>query len=148
MVRIFNHRMEQIAFHVKHEPGRFSTQCKHIAERKRSGIEKGAVYQLNKARLIGSETGRWAEQMIHQRGIEGDRVLMGLLHLAHRHSSESIEQACALAASHGAYRLRTIRELLKRQGDKQERFEFLDEHPIIRPLTEYGELVHTAFGKE
>jgi hypothetical protein len=73
---------------------------------------------------------------------------MGLLNLAHRHSSESIEQACAIAASHGAYRLRTIRELLKRQGDKQERFEFLDEHPIIRSLTDYGELVHTAFGKE
>jgi len=148
VVRIFNRRMEQIAFHVKHEPGRFSTQAQHIAERKRSGIEKGAVYQLNKARLIGLETGRWSEQMIHQRGIEGVRVLMGLLNLAHRHSSESIEDACALAASHGAYRLRTIRELLKRQGGKQERFEFLDEHPIIRPLTDYGELVHTAFGKE
>jgi transposase len=148
VVRIFNHRMEQIAFHVKHEPGRFSTQSQHIAERKRSGIEKGAVYQLNKARLIGLETGRWAEQMIHQRGIEGVRVLMGLLNLAHRHSSESIEGACALAASHGAYRLRTIRELLKRQGGKQERFEFLDEHPIIRPLTDYGKLVHTSFGKE
>ena len=79
VVRIFNRRWEQIAFHVKHEPGRFSTQSKHIAERKRSGIEKGAVYQLGKARLIGLETGRWAEQMIHQRGIEGVRVLMGLL---------------------------------------------------------------------
>ncbi len=148
VVRIFNRRMEQIAFHVKHEPGRFSTQSEHIAERKRSGIEKGAVYQLEKARLIGLETGRWAEQMIHQRGIEGVRVLMGLLNLAHRHSSGSIEEACALAASHGAYRLRTIRELLKRRGDRQEQFEFLDEHPIIRPLTDYGKLVHTAFGKE
>jgi len=148
VVRIFNRRMEQIAFHVKHEPGRFSTQSQHIAAKKRSGIEKGAVYQLEKASLIGLETGRWAGQMIHQRGIEGVRVLMGLLNLAHRHSSESIEEACALAASHGAYRLRTIRELLKRQGDKQERFEFLDEHPIVRPLTDYGELVHTAFCKE
>jgi hypothetical protein len=89
-----------------------------------------------------------AEQMIHQRGIEGVRVLMGLLHLAHRHSSESIEEACALAASHGAYRLRTIRELLKRRGGKQERFEFLDEHAIIRPLTDYGKLVQRSFGKE
>ncbi|MFV1968452.1 MAG: IS21 family transposase [Pirellulaceae bacterium] len=148
VVRIFNHRMEQIAFHVKHEPGRFSTQPQHIDAKKRSGIEKGATYQLGKARLIGLETGRWSEQMIHQRGIEGVRVLMGLLNLAHRHPSESIEQACALAASHGAYRLRTIRELLKRQGDKQERFEFLDEHPIIRPLKHYGELVHSAFDKE
>ena len=148
VVRIFNRRMEQVAIHVKHEAGRFSTQSSHIAPQKRSGIEKGATYLLNKAGLIGLETGRWAEQMIHQRGIEGVRVLMGLLNLAHRHSSESIDQACAIAASHGAYRLRTIRELLKRQGDQQERFEFLDRHPIIRSLTDYGELVHAAFSKE
>jgi len=148
VVRIFNGRMEQVAFHVKHEPGRFSTQSQHIPAQKRGGIEKGVVYQLGKARLIGLETGRWAEQMIHQRGIEGVRVLMGLLNLAHRHSSESIETACEVASSHGAYRLRTIRELLKRGGDKQELFEFLDEHPIIRPLTDYGKLVHTAFSKE
>jgi DNA replication protein DnaC len=44
--------------------------------------------------------------------------------------------------------LRTIRELIKRQGDRQERFEFIDEHPIIRSLSDYGELVHTALTKE
>ncbi len=148
VVRVFNCRMEQIAVHVKHEPGRFSTLSPHIAPQKRSGIEKGATHLLGKASLIGLETGRWSEQMIHQRGVEGVRVLMGLLNLAHRHSRESIEQACAVAASHGAYRLRTIRELLKRQGDTQERFEFLDKHPIIRSLSDYGELIHTAFGKE
>lgn len=148
VVRIFNHRMEQIGFHVKHEPGRFSTQSRHIVPEKRGGIEKGTAYLLNKARLIGMATGRWAEQMIRQRGIEGVRVLMGLLNLAHRHKSESIEQACELASTHGAYRLRTIRELIKRQGDRQEPFEFLDEHPIIRSLTDYGQLVRTAFHEE
>jgi hypothetical protein len=86
--------------------------------------------------------------MVHQRGIEGVRVLMGLFSLAKRHPAEQIEQACELASTHGAYRLRTIRELIKRQGDRQERFEFIDEHPIIRSLSDYGELVHTAFAKE
>ena len=148
VVRIFNHRMEQIGFHVKHEQGRFSTRTRHIAPEKRGVIEKGTVYLLNKANLIGTATGRWAEQMIRQRGIEGVRVLMGLLNLANRHPGESIEQACELASTHGAYRLRTIRELIKRQGDRQEQFEFLDEHPIIRSLTDYGELVRTAFNEE
>jgi transposase len=148
VVRVFNHRMEQIAFHVKHEPGRFSTQDRHIHQRKRSGVEKGAAYLLNKTSLIGTATSRWAEQMIHQRGVEGVRVLMGLLNLAHRHQSEAIEEACAIASTHGAYRLRTIRELLKRGGNRQGQFEFLQEHPIIRSMADYGELVHTAFGKE
>jgi len=148
MVRLFNHRMEQIAFHVKHEPGRFSTQSRHIAPQKRSGIEKGAVYLLGKASLIGERTGQWARQMVHQRGIEGVRVLMGLLSLAHRHPSDSIEQACEIATTHGAYRLRTIRGLIERRADKQDRFVFLEEHPIIRSLADYGELVGTAFNKE
>ena len=145
VVRIFNHRMEQICIHVKHEPGRFSTQSRHIAPEKRGGIEKGTAYLLNQAGLIGVATGRWAEQMIQQRGIEGVRVLLGLLNLAQRHPGESIEQACEIAATHGAYRLRTIRELIKRQGDRQAQFEFLDEHPIIRSLTDYGDLVQAAF---
>jgi len=148
VVRIFNGRFEQIAIHTKHEPGLFSTTDRHIPQQKRSGIERGATYLLRQADLIGAHTGAWAAQMVHQRGIEGVRVLTGLLSLAQRHPADCIEQACALASTHGAYRLRTVRELIKRQGDRQERFEFIDEHPIIRSLSDYGELVHTAFTKE
>lgn len=59
--------------------------------------------------------------------------------------SEQIEQACEIALTHGAYRLRTIRRLIKRQRQRQEQFEFIEEHPIIRSLTDYGVLVYTAF---
>ena len=83
--------------------------------------------------------------MVGQRGIEGVRVLMGLLNLAQRYASQQIKQACQIALTHGAYRLRTIRQLLKRQGDRQEQFDFIQEHPIIRSLSDYGELVHVAF---
>ncbi len=148
VVRVFNQRFEQVAMHVKHEPGRFSTQNSHIPKEKRSGIERGATRLLNQASLIGPQSGRWAEQMVQQRGVQGVRVLMGLLNLANRHPYDRIEQACEIALTHGAYRLRTIRELIKRQGDKQEQFEFIDEHPIIRSLSDYGDLVHTSFMKE
>jgi len=148
VVRIFNHRMELIAFHAKHEPGRFSTQAPHIAPQKRGGMEKGAAYLLQKANRIGDQTSQWAQQVVHQRGIEGVRVLLGLLSLAQRHSSDSIEQACEIATTHGAYRLRTIRELIQRQQGKQDRFAFIEEHPIIRSMADYGELVSSSFGKE
>lgn len=144
VVRIFNVRFEQICIHARHEPGRFSTQDRHIPHEKRSGIERGATWLLDKASLIGPQAGRWAEQMLQQRGIEGVRVLMGLLSLAKRHRSEQIEQACEIALTHGAYRLRTIRKLIKRQGQCQQQFEFIEEHPIIRSLSDYGELVYTA----
>jgi len=145
LVRIFNSRMEQLAVHVRQEPGRFSTQDQHIASQKRSGVERGAVYLLSRARLIGEQTTRWGEAMIQARGIEGVRVLQGLLSLTHRHKAEAIERACEVAFSHGAYRLRTIRQLLKRDAPEQETFDFLDEHPIIRPLSDYGKLVSTSF---
>ena len=41
LVRIFNHRLEQIAVHARHEPGRFSTHGQHIAAEKISGVERG-----------------------------------------------------------------------------------------------------------
>jgi len=148
VVRIFNARFEQICIHARQEPGRFSTQDRHIHDHKRSGIERGTAYHLGKARLVGPHTGRWAEQMILQRGIEGVRPLMGLLSLARRHPAGAIEQACETACRHGAYRLRTVRQLIQRQGDRQEWFAFLDEHPIIRSMAEYGRLVHTAFEEQ
>lgn len=144
VVRLFNDRFEQIAIHARHAHGRFSTQDRHIDPKKRSGVERGAAWLLSKASLMGEQTGRWAEQMIQQRGIEGIRVLQGLLSLASRHSQGAIEQACAIACTHGMYRLRTVRELIKRQAATQEQFEFIEEHPIIRSLGEYGQLVRSA----
>ncbi len=155
VVRIFDSRMRQIAIHAKREPGRFSTQDRHIASEKISNVERGAGWSLHRAKLIGPETGCWAEAMLQNRGIEGVRVLVGLLSLANRHESERIEHACRLAHSHGSYRLRIIRELLKRDitnadtsggaSGGQEQFEFIAEHEIIRSLSDYQRLVTSSF---
>jgi hypothetical protein len=67
------------------------------------------------------------------------------LSLASRHSTWAVEQACEIALGYAAYHLRTIRALVKRQGPKQETMRFISEHPMIRPLSEYGQFVHDAF---
>jgi transposase/transposase-like protein len=148
IVRIFNNRFEQIALHVKHEPGRFSTQGQHLAAEKISTIERGATWLLTQVRRLGPQSSRWAEGVIKVRGIEGVRVLQGLLSLAKRHPCAALEKACEIAASHGSYRLRTIRELLQHQDGKQEQFAFMQEHSIIRSLADYAQLVHQSFHKE
>jgi transposase len=145
-VHLSNTRFEVITVHVQQEPGRFSTLEAHVHPRKRSGVERGAAWLLSKASAVGPRTQRWAEQMIHQRGIQGVRILQGLLSLAGRHPADAIERACEIAARHGAYRLRTLRQLMDRQGDRQEQFEFLDEHPIIRPVSEYAQIVRQSLG--
>ena len=148
LVRIFNERMEPITTHVQREPGRFSTQQAHIAAEKISGVERGAAWLLGQTQRIGAQAARWSEAVIQTRGIEGVRVLQGLLHLAGRHPSDQLEKACDIALSYGSYRLRTIRTLLKREAPRQQSFAFVDEHPIIRGLSEYGRLVHDAFQRE
>lgn len=148
-VRIFNHRWEQLAMHVRSEPGRFNTRGEHLVKEKISGIEKGANYLLHKVRLIGAQAHQWAQAMLTTRGIEGVRVLQGLLSLSKRHSSETLEKACQSALSHGCFRLRTIRALLKRSDvPDQTTLPFLDEHPIIRPLSDYAAVIQQAIHRQ
>jgi transposase len=148
LVRIFNHRFEQVALHVRHEQGRFSTQAEHLAPEKINRIERGAAYLLNRVAWIGPQSRQWSEAMLHARGIEGTRVLQGLLSLTRKHDAEALEKACEIALSHGAFRLRTIRRLLDRKAEKQQPLPFLDEHPIIRPMDDYGRVVAAAMRRQ
>ncbi|HEY2139639.1 MAG TPA: IS21 family transposase [Chthoniobacterales bacterium] len=148
LVRIFNHRWEQVALHLRHEPGRFSTLGEHLAPEKISGLERGVVYLLKKVSWIGPQTHQWAQAMLTARGIEGTRVLQGLLSLSNKHSPESLEKACEIALSHGAYRLKTLRQLLDRQATPQMPLPFLEEHPIIRPLDDYAQVVARAIHRQ
>jgi transposase len=139
LVRIFNGRWEQLALHARAEPGRFRTADSHIPKEKVSAVERGADALLRQVATIGPHTRQWSEAMTQARGVEGVRVLVGLKALAAKHDHRDLEEACRKALAHGAYRLRTIRELIKRQTPTtQQQFDFLDEHPVIRPLSDYS----------
>jgi hypothetical protein len=149
VVRLFDQQLQrQIAIHVQREPGRFATDARHIVPEKRGGIERGTAWWLRKAHGIGPHAGRWAEQVLRQRGIHGVRVLIGLVSLTHRHPAAAVERACEVARSHGCQRLRDVRNLLKRAAPPaQAQFEFVAQHPLIRPLSDYSELIQVAFDK-
>ena len=144
LVRILNSRFEQIALHARHEAGKFRTANEHLASRKIALVEQGATELLRRANLVGPQTGRWAEAVLKERSIEGVRVLAGLLSLVKQHSADAVERACGLACAHGALRLRALRTLLK-EPLKREQFEFIQEHPLIRDLQDYGALVGVRF---
>jgi transposase len=148
VVRVFNDRLEPITVHVRQQPGRFSTHDQHIASEKIAGIERGADWLLSRICRLGGQATAWAQAMLANRGIEGVRVLQGLLALSRRHRSQSIDRACGIALSYGAYRLRAVRALIDRDAPKQEPLPFLEEHPLIRSLADYDHLVHTSFHKE
>ena len=120
-------------------------QAKHIAPEKISRLEDGASKLLADVSLIGPQTEKWSEAMVAARGIEETRVLLGLRALTKRHSCELPEKACEIALSHGEFRLRIVRKLLDRQTAKQLPLPWLDEHPLIRPLSDYGRVVRDAW---
>ena len=145
MVRVFNDRMEPVAVHVRAEPGRFRTEASHIASEKISAVERGAGYLLKRISLVGPETLRWAKSMMDVRGIEGVRVLAGLLSLTGKHRSQDLERACALALTHGTYRLRALRRLMEAPTQQ---IQFIEVHPLIRPMVFYGQHVRVSLRKE
>jgi transposase len=148
LVRIFNQQLEQIRVHVKQQtPGRFSTHPADIAPEKISGVERGTEWLLRRARAIGVHADRWAQQVIASRGIEGIRTVMGLISLSTRQPCRLIDKACEIADSYGAYKLKNVRQLIERQAPKQEQLEFMEEHPIIRNLDVYGDLVRNSLRK-
>lgn len=136
VIRVLNHRQEVIAMHARAEPGRFATAAAHLHAHKKSGVERGAGYWLERCRLIGPNTAAWAEAFFAQRGVYGLRALQGLVSLAKQHPAAALEQAAATAKHRGVWRLRDLRRLLT-EGDAVVQVDFLETHPLIRPLDAY-----------
>ena len=138
LVRVFNQRFEQIAVIARLEPGKFS-RC--LSTRgMRSSVEQTSQYWLKRAARFGKHTEQWATGVLGERGPLGIRVLLGLFSLSSKHSTRAIERACEQAVSLGAYRLRDLRRLLALPV-RQETFTFLESHPLIRDISEYGALL-------
>jgi hypothetical protein len=151
MVRLFDRKMKPIALHSQKPPGKFSTLGIHLHPHKISGIEKGTGWMLLQVDRIGPKSRAWAETMLKTRGIEGVRVLMGLIALGKQQPRPAVERACEVALGHGAYHLRSLRQLIKHSGSSgmvQQTFEFVSEHPIIRPVADYEQWLNEALTQQ
>jgi len=140
-VRILNQRFETLAFHPRVEIGRFSTLPVHIAKEKIHSIEHGAKFLLGKVRLIGPQATRWSEAALEEHGIQGMRIIQGLISLTRTYECAAIEKACETAWRSSCFRCRPLRRLLKNEQAKQRTMDFMDEHPVIRPMSEYQEFL-------
>ena len=140
LVRLFNDKWEQVAVHARAEPGKFSTDFNHIPKKRVSCIERGANVLLKQLAIVGPSVKDWSEAMLQARGVEGIRVLQGLKALASKYDATALNRACETAMTYGALRLKSIRTLLKSTSEikQQEQFDFLEEHPVIRPLSDYS----------
>lgn len=138
-VRIFNDRMEQIALHVRIEPGQFSRSLGtggHSAP-----VASACRYWSNRAALLGDQCGAWATAALKSRGPEALRSIMGLCNLMRKHSASAIDTACGKALHSGTLRLKDIQRLLT-SDHQQSDFAFHEHHPLIRNLKTYSDFIH------
>jgi hypothetical protein len=70
--------------------------------------------------------------------------LQGFLQLASKHTPNNVEAAAELALAHASWHLQDLRGLLQNPLP-QECFEFAQEHPLIRDLSQYQALVPDCF---
>lgn len=148
LVRIYDDQLQLICTHATKPAGKFSTHPEHIASAKISDVERGVDWLLDKLQLIGPRSHDWALGCVSHRGVQAARVLRGFLSLAGKHCSRQLELACEVAHANQCYQLRSIRKLLERSESKQLQFEFIEEHPLIRNLSEYGNVVGVNLRKE
>jgi transposase len=146
-VRVLNHRFEQIALHCRQAAGKFSTLHEHLASEKISSVERGAAHLLKKIRPLGTNAARWAEATLEEHGIRGMRIIQGLLALSRKYEAAAIDDACDKAWRCRGFRCRIVKNLLERRAAVQQTLELLEEHPLIRPISAYGEFVRHALRK-
>ena len=141
-VRVFNQRWEQIALNSRLQPGQFS-KCLGLGGGQ-GPLDRQLDYWLKRAQEFGAPCGLWAQGVLERKGPIGLRSVMGLIGLANHHSFKILNEACASALSHGAWRLRDVRALLdQRQRRVQTHLAFAKTHPLIRNLAEYGLFIET-----
>jgi len=126
------------------EAGKFSTLHEHLASEKISSVERGAEYLLRKVRLLGTHAARWAEATLAEHGVRGMRIIQGLLALSRQYEASAIDSACEKAWRGRGFRYRIVKHLLERRAATQQTLEFLDVHPVIRPISDYAEFVRHA----
>lgn len=140
-VRVFNLKWEQLRLHRRLEPGSF-TEPLGIGGG-RGTLQANLDYWLERASQLGEPVARWAKGLVDQRGPNAIRSLMGLVGLVEQHSLKALNTACATALSRGVWRLGDLRHLLARPGPVQSQLHFMENHPLIRDLAEYGVFIRT-----
>lgn len=133
-VRIFNHRMEQIAIHPRLEMGRFS-QSLGVAGVPHS-VTQSLNYYRSRMEILGPHCLAWADVLIARNADQALRPIQGLLGLSKRSSHRQLDEACKKACEHGHFSLRKLKILLS-GPPQQDTFPLLEAHPLIRSMDNY-----------
>lgn len=106
-------------------------------------------FLLARAGDVGPQTKVLCQHLFESEGRVGQRAMWGIVGLARKYPARFVEQACDHALRNGIYRYKLVRTLIERLfAEAIARFEqtpepalpLTQEHPLIRPAAEYGDL--------
>ena len=142
MVRVHGANMQVIITHVKLQPGNYSrvlgARGRHPTHPYRTSMHW--VDQVKEK--LGGASQRWATSVAVHRAEQAPRILQGLIELGRRHGAEAVDHACQRALDRGQHHLSHIKENLLRPHQEPD---LLAEHPLIRSMQTYQELVANPF---
>jgi len=147
-VRVFNDRFDQVAVHAQAEKGRFSYSNQTTSRGRLCGMERSGAWLVKKAIKIGPQCGAWADASLTHRGVEAIRSLYGFLALARSHTAVRIEHACSVALADSRFYLKDIKAILEAPASEQETMPFLETHPLIRDIAEYGQFLQELYPED
>lgn len=147
-IRVFNDRMEQVAFHAQADKGRFSYSEQTTSRGRLLGVERSSAWLVQKAIKIGPNCGAWADAALSNRGVEAIRPLYGLLALSRSYNSTQIDRACAAALTDSHFHLKDLKRILESPQSEQETMSFMETHPLIRDVAEYGEFLRELYPED
>lgn len=143
LVEVFSDAMDRLCVHAQKEPGQRSTRREHIPPEKIANPELGNEWMLRKAWNIGDGAHAWAKAMLAERGIPGIRVLNGLLCLRKKHKAAAINTGCTNALEAQEFSLKGLQRHIANATEKQESFDFIADHPLIRATAEYEQITNS-----
>ena len=149
LLHVMDEKMGPIITHVRLEPGRFS-HCLGARGLRKDSPHHTSHYWIDRAALLGAQAEKWAAATARNRPEHCIRVLQGLLRLHDpgKHRAADINRACEVALCAGHYHLGVIKQTLatlEKPGAapvlRQEQLFEIEEHPIIRPLSQYRDIL-------
>jgi hypothetical protein len=148
LVRLY-HQGQLVRVHSKqHQPGIYITCPDDRPAHKPARQEAYQANLLVRAEHVGDHALAWAKAAIVERDVRSYRLLQGMLALTRKHPRECVDRACATALEARSFRFKTLRRLVEREAERTppSRPRLLQEHVLIRPLSEYA-LLLTAGGQ-
>lgn len=132
-----------IAVHTRVSDGHFATQSDHRPAHKPARQEAYESDLLARAEHIGPRALGWARAATQVRGVRAYRLLQGMVSLARKHPREQVDWACGVALERQMFRYQPLRRLVEEASSGKPSPQLLQQHPLIRDLSEYTTEVMT-----